>query len=73
MYVYLTWVLYCMYCIVYCICLLVPLCVTDRSQAILLWWFFLFYVLVFIFFIFFFVLLAPYVCFHIFKGEVRRL
>ena len=39
------------------------LCVTDRSKAILLWWFFLFYVLVFKFF----VLLAPYVCFHIFN------
>ena len=28
-----------------------PLCVTDRSKAILLWLFFLFYVLVFIFFL----------------------
>ena len=37
---------------------------TDRSKAILLWWFFLFYVLVFNFF----VLLAPYVCFHIFSS-----
>ena len=32
-------------------------------KAELLWWFFLFYVLVFKFF----VLLAPYVCFHIFN------
>ena len=39
-------------------------CVTDRSKSILLWWFFSFYVLVFGNF---FVLLAPYVCFHIFS------
>ena len=38
--------------------------VTDRSKAILLWWFFLFYVSVFKIF----VLLAPYVCFHIFSS-----
>ena len=38
--------------------------VTDRSKAILLCWFFLFYVLVFKIF----VLLATYVCFHIFKS-----
>ena len=36
---------------------------TARSKAMLLWWSFLFYVLVFKFF----VLLAPYVCFHIFS------
>ena len=46
------------------LCLLVPFCVTDRSNAILLWWFFLFYVLVFKTI---FVLLAPYVCFHSFS------
>ena len=40
------------------------LCVTDRSNAILLWWFFLFYVLVFNFFVW----LAPYVCFHSFSS-----
>ena len=40
----------------------VSLYITDRSKAILLWWFLLFYVLVFKFF----VLLAPYVCYHIF-------
>ena len=39
------------------------ICVTNRSKAILLWLFFLFYVLVFKNF----VLLAPYVCFHIFS------
>ena len=39
-------------------------CVTDRSKSILLWWFFLFYVFVFKTF---FVLLAPYVCYHIFS------
>ena len=37
--------------------------ITDRSSAILLWLFLLFYVLVFKIF----VLLAPYVCYHIFS------
>ena len=37
--------------------------ITDRSNAILMCWFLLFYVLVFKIF----VLLAPYVCFHIFS------